>query len=885
MEFQYDGSISYSRKDKIFAQQLQISLEQYKPPKDLPVPQRRLKIFRDEADLTGPDYYRAIDEHLGKSCKLIVICSPAARASEFVNDEIRRFAGGRGALHIIPVLILGSPNNEVRAGWESDMAFPEELCAALELPLAIDYRAWDGQADLTRGSYENSWYRLLSELYGISRAEVEQRENIKRAQDRVTLSDQLVAAALNSLAGNPELATLLAIEAASVTRRADSVVTRAAEEILHRCVLNAKLRRTAPLLTIEAHKGACWNARYSPDGARIATSGEDGYWRLWDAASGDCLLKSDYELVPVRISMGIAYMDTWDKAPKSPVKCIAFSPDGKRVVTGHWDGLARLWSVQSGGVDVRLEGHEGYVWHATFSLDGQRVATAGVDGTARVWDAVSGQLQQTLIVAPESVALLGRIAPVTAVAFSPDGARLATAGSDGVARVWEIASGRQVLTLRGHTAAVQHVAFHPDGTRLATSASDASVRIWSASTGEELRRIASATPEFLWVSFHCNGAVLATANRDKTAEAWDIASGRKVFSLVGHKGGVWCVDYNPDSKRLLTSSYDGTAKIWDASPREEGLAFLRGHNDTVNGMSFSPDGARVVTASWDKTTRVWEVDTARELAVTVGSGPLMSVSFAPQGETFSVAGDAGVSIHDASSGKELIRLHGHSAAVLCAVFSPDGRRLVTASYDRTAKIWDAASGREELTFTGHSAQLLFAAFSPDGSRVVTCSKDHTARVWDAASGRTLAVLRGHQHPVNGVAFSPKGTRIATASEDNTAMIWDSDTGTALMTLTGHVSLLTAVAFSPDGRRVATASLDKTVKLWPLDIAAEPVTLYAHEDEVWGLAFSVDGKRLGTCGKGGAAMIHTLDLDDLLAFAVTCAGRELTASERSLYLGT
>jgi dipeptidyl aminopeptidase/acylaminoacyl peptidase len=146
-------------------------------------------------------------------------------------------------------------------------------------------------------------------------------------------------------------------------------------------------------------------------------------------------------------------------------------------------------------------------------------------------------------------------------------------------------------------------------------------------------------------------------------------------------------------------------------------------------------------------------------------------------------------------------------------FSPDGRRIATASNDGTARLWDAASGKPLAAVCRHTYAVAAVAFSPDGRRIATASSDGTAKLWDAASGKLLAVLRGHHGFVNSVAFGPDGRRIATASYDGTARLWDAASGKPLAVLKGHTDFVRFITFSPDGSRLATASNDGTARLW------------------------------------------------------------------------
>jgi WD40 repeat protein/serine/threonine protein kinase len=234
--------------------------------------------------------------------------------------------------------------------------------------------------------------------------------------------------------------------------------------------------------------------------------------------------------------------------------------------------------------------------------------------------------------------------------------------------------------------------------------------------------------------------------------------------------------------------------------------------------------------------------------------------------------------------QELKTLRGHADQVWCVAFSPDAQRVVSGSFDGTAKVWDVASGRELLTLKGHGAEVMAVAFSRDGRRIVTGSCDRTAKVWDAASGKELFTLTGHRAPPASVAFSPDGQRIVTGSWDSTAKVWNAATGDQLLNLEGHTAELTSVAFSPDGQRIVTASYDHTVKMWDgvsgrelftskqlgtgrvspdaqrfiasdgehvkvWEVAGgrELLTLKGHSAEIWSGDFSLDGRRIVTTG--------------------------------------
>jgi Tol biopolymer transport system component len=328
---------------------------------------------------------------------------------------------------------------------------------------------------------------------------------------------------------------------------------------------------------------------------------------------------------------------------------------------------------------------------------------------------------------PMSLPVLDEV--VLWVEFSPDGRRVVTASADGIARIWDAASGQVLTEFTGHQALIYTARFGPDGAHVATASGDGTAQVWDAETGKSVTVLSDHGRDVYVAAFSPDGQRLVTASDDGTARVWDLGKGESTV-LEGHEEWLNDAAFNPDGARVVTAAADGTARIWDAATGAE-LLVLRGHLDSINSARFSPDGNRVVTASDDDTARLW----------------------------------------DATSGAEIGLLQGHGGYVLAARFSRDGQRIVTASADGTARIWDGKTGASQVVLRGHGKEVLSAEFSPDGQLVVTASADGLAGVWDADDGAGLAVLAGHFGPVRQARFSPDGQRIVTASDDGTARLW------------------------------------------------------------------------------------------------------------------
>jgi WD40 repeat protein len=606
------------------------------------------------------------------------------------------------------------------------------------------------------------------------------------------------------------------------------------------------------------HGFSVYVAAYSPDGKKIATVGTGRAVMLWDAATGKELHQFPSRSLPINIAFSpdgtmLATTDDsvchlWDVStgkerhrlagqPKS-ARAIAFSPDGKTVAAGCFDGTILLWASATGELIRRLIDTDGETWIIAFSPDGRLLASAGTGRTIRLWNPNTGE---------ELRRLVGHKDRIRGLSFSPDGKRLASASLDETLCLWDPMTGRRVRVLAEKPGA-SSLAFSRDGKRLASGHQDGTIRVWDPVTGEEKRRWRGYPYVVLSLAFSPDGKTLISGGAsDSVVRFWDVSTGKEWQPFEGHHGGVDGLRFAPDGRTLISVGRDEQVIWWDLQTRTLRRRFAW-QSWGRGAFALSADGNTLVAGgSHDKEVRVWGTRSDKPgRLLGKHEDKLWAVAVSPDGRLAASGGlESTIRIWDTASGKEVRTLKDFTDYPFCLAFSPDGRRLAcglrrrNVSANPTVRLWDVAGGKEVCRIESRNDLIgMGLVFSPDGQVLAsgheTVSEGYVC-LWDCSTGRELCRHSGHRDTVWRIAFSADGKRVASGSAgltDNSIHLWEAATGRLIRRFEAPHSGVASLAFSPDGRTLATGGGDSTILLWDL-LGQRKRVLTRHElDACW-----------------------------------------------------
>lgn len=607
------------------------------------------------------------------------------------------------------------------------------------------------------------------------------------------------------------------------------------------------------------HFGVVNATLFSPDGRTIFTGGEDGSIKFWDRASG--LLTNS------------------SMAHVGGISSLAITPDGRFVISGGADTKVRLWNAKTGRLVRTFDGHKTQVQCVAVSPDGRTIASGsgsyaevtGVsDNNIRLWDLNTGRAVVTLS---------GHQAQIIGLAFSPDGNRLVSGARDKSIRIWSVSAGNDIRIFS--TKATNSVAFSPDG-KMVASSSYKEVLFWDVNTGKQVRSIQHTTYGSD-VSFTPDWQLMVVAS--SPVGIWDVATGQKIkdISYGLRNFGTFALS---DDGLYLAAAGSGVFSIWDVKRNVE-LRETSYHVPFTTGVVFNKTGDKM---AWGhgKDIWVWNVSKGQLQYVLKGhEDDVNEVAFSPDGQLLASCSDDSVLLWSLSYGQQarVISSTGGQRTTdgnQSLVFSPDGKVLAVGGWtdNMGIRLWDTRSWKLIRTlkvtgtalavsgyqiqnisyapsFGGPTPMVHSVAFSPDGRLLASGDEFNMVGIWDVRRGVRLRTLKGHTEPVNSVAFSSDGRLLTSGSFDGTVKIWTLAERVPVRTLTGNEDRVTSVKISADNQLVISGGVDQSVRIWSTQNGAQKAILAGHYGPVTSVALSPDGRTAVSSGMDGQILLWSI----------------------------
>jgi WD40 repeat protein len=576
------------------------------------------------------------------------------------------------------------------------------------------------------------------------------------------------------------------------------------------------------------------------------------------------------------------------------VNHVAFTPDGKTVVSCSDDGTLRSWEASTGKEIHCFRGHRRSVMSLSISKDGKTLASISQDFTIRLWDLAAGKELRKLD-APRGA--------YYDLSFSPDGLILASCGQN--LTIWKTQTHEVIrefeLKIRGW---LTTLAFSPDGKTLAVGSQDGIIRFWDTVDWKKIRQVQAHAQGVHSLAFSPNGRFLASAGEDGLLSLRNAATGKEVHSLC-KRGPRGCsrLAFSPDSKLVAwTWGAEGAIRLFEVATGSEVRQF-KVFRYGIASVAFSPDGKTLASAS-ESTVRLWNVETAKVILPFLHpQTPIASLDFCANDKILAgVPWGTTIYCWDSITGKVLHPLGGHSAWLCFAAASPDGQTLFSGDRDGFLRRWDVAKGKEVHCFrvnkecapmavspdgkmlaaphTGQQAGRLYdmesgkevgrfgsainVLFLPDGKGLILHVPGQGLVLWDIKTAKQVWALPGQTRGTQCLAVSPDGKTLAAGTTDKLVLRWDMSTNQQLTPLDGEQKCVYSVAFSPDGRTLASGGQDGTIHLWEMRTGRRRVLLEGHKGDVSTLTFSRDGRRLASGSKDTTVLVW--DLTDGLALS-------------------
>jgi WD40 repeat protein len=588
---------------------------------------------------------------------------------------------------------------------------------------------------------------------------------------------------------------------------------------------------------------------FSPDGQTVLTGSYDGTARLWDLRTGKVL----------RVLTGHS----------EHVVCVAWRPDSAQVATGSWDGTARIWDPASGDCLAILSGHDGWVSSVTWSPDGTHLATGSRDNTAAIWDGTDGRFIRELA---------GHTDWVRSAEWRPDGRQLLTGSYDNTAALWDARTGKRLRVLRGHASAVPAVRWLPDGQQAVTASEDGTLRVWQVDRAKEIRTIKVHTSPTYCLDADQTGGRIVTGSEDGSVRIFDVASGALERILPGHGSWVSSVRYSPNGEWIASASGDATGRI-TYLPGRQRFRTIERCDHWVSSIRWNPDGTRAARASGDGTLRVWPVDsdeTTAETNTLMTGANVLCCDWHSGGTLLITGGFYGeVRMIDTRRLEFINDYPRHQSRVTAIAWQPGGSLFATASEDGTAMIIDADTG-DVVERLGDGQMFVSISWNNRGDILALGGWDNNIHLWRTEQdNHPVQKLSGHTAALHSIAWAPNDDRLVSTSGDGTARVWSVPGNEQIAQMLAGEAF--AAGWSTNGTLIATGSRDGVVRIWEAASAALVQEL-RHTEAIQSLDWSPDSERILTGGEQGAVSLWNVGLDHLKRELTELAGQLLTDDE-------
>jgi len=888
--FRYRAFISYSRTDADFADDLYRRLTAFRTPRPLlsrptahGTAPRLLRVFLDRKSIeAGGDLSDHLRRRLRESAFLIVVCSVAARQSEWVGREIEEFLAVAGRERILPVLLREHARQPLEDVLPDALVQLGDQCPIGADPLV------DGGIVAVRD-------KLLGGLLGVAQDEIAREQELadRRALRRtraalVTIASLLVASLV---------ASYVALQSRNAALRSESA-TSARLSLHHTAELgDSSQGAILALSALPAEVGALaeWRRPFSSQ-ARTALA-VSNLWLGGAVVPGDRLLATDFDgrhlametpsHLEVREAGSLALRQSWPLWHPEGVLEAAFRTDGAVLAVSTRDGMVRLLDVATGdpicerqtatgGLDrlwlrpggrevfvgqgaelVAIDasscvptstfvGHERAIQRALFDASGSLLATRAGDRTVRIWDADSGEMLSVV----ESRATMG----FRDLALAPDGSALVTSRSaeesGGVTfERWDPETGRLTHSETvPSSGSLGPIAVSPSSQFVATGEGEA-IAVRRAEDLSVIRRLQGHSGPVTELRFGPDGVALASNGRDGALRVWDSATGRSHGHHLRIRNNDWGLHFVDGGRALLVASAPATTY---PVPPGLPLQHLVGHEGPLESVAFSPDVTRLATASRDGTVRLWDVESGAvqgQIPVARPGLGLEGVAFSTDGEQLLVWGlDSGVGVWRAED-LELVWRVFSDEGTNEAIFSPDGTLVAMGDAGGAVALVRAATGESGAPLEGHDGAVRGIVFSPDGARLLTHGADDHYRIWDTATGaRQVDVRHVGGHP----RFTPDGDAFVVPDPSTGwIFVFDATTGETLARLrpSSDQDSIEVIALTRDGR-VISGGRGATVAVTDWRSGRELLRVGSDQRNLSGIAVSPDERYFVTSAYGG-----------------------------------